>query len=47
MDLQDMRAKVFNLYGLPESTPVNPSHRVLQKAHYTYMIDKDFMEQIR
>lgn len=47
MDVQDMRAKVFNLYGLPESTPRNPSHRVLQKAHYTYMIDKEFMQQVR
>ncbi len=35
------------MHGLPEPSPRNPSHRVLQKAHYTFMLDKDFMQQIR
>lgn len=47
MDVQTLRAKVFQLYGLPEPTPRQPSHRILQKAHYTFMIDKDFMQQVR
>ena len=47
MDVQTLRAKVFNLYGMPEPSPRHPSHRILQKAHYTFMIDKDFMNQVR
>lgn len=35
------------MYGLPEPSPRQPSHRILQKAHYTFMIDKDFMQQVR
>lgn len=42
-----MRAKVFIMYGLPEPSPRHPSHRILQKAHYTFMIDKDFMQRIK
>lgn len=47
MDVQTIRGKVFEMFGLPEPSPRNPSHRILQKAHYTFMIDKDFMQQIR
>ena len=47
MDVQTIRAKVFEMFGLPEPSPRNPSHRILQKAHYTFMLDKDFMQQIR
>lgn len=44
IDFQTIRAKVFKLYGLPEPTPRTPSHKTIQKAHYTFMIDKDFMQ---
>lgn len=47
LNVQEIRAKAFQLYGLPEPSPRFPSHRTLQKAHYTYMIDKDFMNTIR
>ena len=47
MDVQTIRAKVFQLYGLPEPSPRQPSHRILQKAHYTFMIDKDFMQSVK
>ena len=47
MDVQTIRGKVFQLYGLPEPSPRNPSHRILQKAYYTFMIDKDFTQSIR
>ena len=42
-DVQELRAKVFQLYGLPEPSPRHPSHKILQKAHYTFMIDKDYL----
>ncbi|CDW76168.1 UNKNOWN [Stylonychia lemnae] len=47
LDFQNIRARVYTMYGLPEPTPRQPSHRILQKAHYTYMIDKEFMQEIR
>eukprot|EP00347_Sterkiella_histriomuscorum_P015111 403358280 len=47
LDTQSIRNRVFEIYGLPEPSPRQPSHRILQKAHYTYMIDKDFMQMVR
>lgn len=47
MDVQTIRTKVFQMYGLPEPSPKNPSHKILQKAHYTFMIDRDFMQEVR
>lgn len=35
------------MHGMPSPSPRQPSHRTLQKAHYTFMIDKDFMQQVR
>ena len=29
MDVQTIRAKVFEMFGLPEPSPRNPSHRIL------------------
>jgi hypothetical protein len=29
MDVQTIRARVFNMYGLPEPSPRQPSHRIL------------------
>jgi hypothetical protein len=47
MDVQTIRTKVFQMYGLPQPSPKNPSHKILQKAHYTFMIDKEFMQEVR
>ncbi len=35
------------MHGLPEPSPRQPSHRILQKAHYTFMVDRDFMQRVR
>ena len=47
IDVQSIRASAFEMYGLPEPSPRQPSHRILQKAHYTFMIDKEFMQEVR
>jgi len=47
LDVQKIRNTVFRMYGLLDPSPRYPSHRTLQKAHYTFMIDKEFMQSVR
>ena len=51
MNRQDMwalRQKVFDLYGIPVPNPnIDPPHEILKRAHYTYIVDIDFDQQIR
>ena len=48
LDLWQIRAEVFKLYQVPVPQPLlDPPHEILMRAHYTYMADDNFDQQIR
>ena len=48
IDLYKMRLEVFKLFEIPvQDVNIDPPHVILKRAHYTYINDQDFDNQIK
>ena len=48
LDLWKIREEVFDLYSIPVPKPeIDPPHEILMRAHYSYIYDSEFDQNIR
>ena len=48
LDSNQIRLDVFKLYSIPVQQPLlDPPHEILKRAHYTYISDKEFDQNVR